>query len=869
MNLPTCKSLFLATFLLLINSIPQLHAAANSHPADSPGIQSLTNQEIHTLIQTTYEAYYTRLLAHMHMLACMLQDLAFNVSNNNGIASRNKATIIKELSDTRELLTSLQKIQIVVLDDNIINSLITVNREIVINLTESLKKGMTGFKAIDMRKIGLGTKNRISPEHFEAELFKNEKLIKELEPLANNLGLRWYNKLYRKFKRTIVEPAKAAYIPALCATSVGTAAFFAWYYFGGNKPEWLRKKVGWPGIQASSSMINDPNTKGLKARLQLISEMAVQKAMQEGASKEEIDSLIYAAAKDVERPAGWLASIENTLQGLSVGQYIIGSTLMTVGLSQANKLMGPFKEWAGKKLKAADNFLLGGAYKNRQVDEFSWRTDVTFDDVIGNEDAKQYGRELCQYLKNPESFDRSKIAPSTGILLFGETRTGKSHFILALQGEIQRTLGDEASRFKVWKISFQDLLKINIQDLLDAARGFAPCIVVIEEIDLLGLQRVGNAERLASFMTAMSSCLQDNTLDKTVIIIATTNKLENLEPALRQPGRFGKHIFFKYPSCDERKLYITRELAKTGCSINDFDIDKLAAETEGCSFEKLSLFIKRTFLHAKLYGRLVTQETLEQSIDENVRGISHDVISMSPEQQKIVAAHLAGHVIASMFLEAQTHIAKITLKDVAGNIEESHAWIEIMNKNKDKKQAALEHGKIFLARTCDIGEIESRAEKIKQCKIALAGHVAEKIMLGTCGYSYHAQDKQLALDIAKSLTLEGIDPTSLSEADREKRLHTAHELLNSCEQEITKLLAEHHKELTAAMNALIENENKTLDAHQLNMIVFGFDKSAPKPLDSTKMLEELLKCGNPGQPTIEVKDADRNINCTRTEIATR
>lgn len=859
MNVPTCKRLFLAAFLLLINSIPFLHADATSLESGSTTALPTVNKEMHALVQSAYEAHYSRLLAHMHMLSCIVQDLAFNVSNNTGVDPKRKPTIIKELSATLELLKSLQKLQVVVLDENIINSLITINREIIVQLTDSLKKGMGNYSALDMRKVAFG-KNKISSDRFEAELLKNESLIKQLEPLANNLGLRWYNKLYRTFKRVFVEPARIAYIPALCVSAVGTAAFFAWYYFGGENPKWLRNKVGWPAQSASTFITNDPNefSDAQKHRLNAVADLCVRKAMQENATEQEIATLAGIAAKQtVDRPVGWFGRLEHRIAGINMGQFVIGSTLMGVGLSQTKRLLTPLSEWAGNKLKRIDNFLLGGAYKNKQVEEFSWRTDITCDDMIGNEEVKQYIFEVIQYLKNPEAFDRAQIAPPRGAIFKGPSRSGKSNAILALQGEIQRALGSEATNYKLWKIPFNDLVKYSIQDLMDAARSFAPCIVVIEEIDLLGLQRVGNTERLANWLTALSSCMQDNKLDKHVIIIGTTTNITNLDHALLQPGRFGTIIDFKYPNLEERKIFITRELARTGCSLHEFDLDKLAAETEDCSFEKLSLFIKRTFLHAKLYGKLITQDTFEQSIDENIRGITRNPITMSTEQQKIVAAHLAGHTIANMILDSQTRIAKITLKDIASTIEETHAWMDIINKNKDgkqAKQAPIEHGKIFLSRSCDITEIESAAEKIKQCKIALAGHAAEKLMLGGCGYSYHPHDKQVALDILKSLEFAGIDPAGLSKEDREKRMKHATELLDTCEQEITKLLDEHRKELTAVMNALVEQESKTLDAHQLSMLVFGFDKAAPQPLDSTKMLEDLLK-GNK-TAALEVQPAE-------------
>ena len=429
-----------------------------------------------------------------------------------------------------------------------------------------------------------------------------------------------------------------------------------------------------------------------------------------------------------------------------------------------------------------------------------------------------------------------KIAPSTGILLFGDTRTGKSFYISALFGEIQKTLGKDGAAFKMWKVSFETLLKLGIEEILNIARYDAPMIVIIEEIDLLGLQRINNAARLAEFMTAMSSCLQENTLDKTVIVIGTTNKLENLEPALRETGRFGKHIYFDYPKFNERKQFIEQELIKTACNLKQFDIDKLARDTEGCSFEKLGLFIKRTFLRAKLYNETVTQATFEQSIDENIRGISVGKVTLDSEQKQLVAAHLAGHTVASILLDPHQKISKVTLHDVASKIAEELVGMELFRK--DDKQAAMEHGKIFANHDHDMPGIENKDEKLKQCKICLAGHVAETLLLGSCGYSYHPHDRQVALNIARSMTCGALDLTGLPDKIRDQYYDAAFALMGTCEQEITKLLEEHRTELTAVMNALMDK--LTLDTHDLRRLILG-EQTVVEQLDANTMLANLLK----------------------------
>lgn len=816
----------------------QDNAPGKNIPADYPDMPS--QQDLHTLYQETLEPYFTRALAQIKILDCMLQDLAFNLANNSSIATKSRGQAVIKIRAMREMLSGLKETSFVLLNEQLINSFIYIIRTTINQLIVGLQRGIDSLEAVDLNNLQLPTKKELTIEDLEKELAQNDSLIKNLETLSNNIGLHWYNKVYRKFKHIVVEPAKAAALPAFITASLGASAICAWYYFGGENPKWLREKIGWPQDSDFAEQQGQIKlVKKLNERVGNILHELDENFIDKNLLQKIENKYIVKEATIPTKPIGTFGLIEQKLYRLNQGRYAIGAALLSAGQVSAQYLFPRLGTAIANKIKAADNFLMGGAYKNRAVDDYTYKSDVTFDSIIGQEDAKQYGLELCQYLKDPELLDRTKIAPSTGILLFGDTRTGKSFYISALHGEIQKALGKEGAAFKVWKVSFQDLLKYGIQEIMDTARHDAPMIVVIEEIDLLGLQRVNNAERLASFMTAMSSCLQENTLDKAVIIIGTTNKLENLEPALRETGRFGKHIYFSYPKFNERKLFIERELVKTACNLKQFDIDKLARDTEGCSFEKLGLFIKRTFLRAKLYNETVSQATLEQSIDENIRGISVSGVTLDQEQKQLVAAHLAGHTVASILLDPHQKISKVTLRDVASKIEEELAVMSLLHKDdKEQKQAAIEHGKIFANHDHDMPGIETRQEKLKQCKICLAGHVAETLLLGSCGYGYHAHDKQVALNIAKTITCGDVDLTSLSDKIRDQYYDSTFELLNSCEQEVTKLLEDHRTELTAVMNALMDK--LTIDAHELRRLICG-EQSIVEQLDANNLLSNLLK----------------------------
>lgn len=832
------------------------------HALDKPE-QELTEyeQQIHTMQQELLEGYFQRSLNQLKQIDSILEGLAFTYAQDISSPAKSRSHAITIISEMRDLIANLRETRVVVLNEQLINSYICIANAIINQLIYNVQNKLDAFASLDIRKLQLPIEE-ITIETLNKEIAANDQLLAKLNKLANNIGLHWYNKVYRKLRHAIVNPAKAAAVPALCIASASAAAFFIWFYSNSENPKWLRDNVGWPALFANTAVLNDhsANNPLIPHLAANVLEKAKEELIAEGHSEKEIkENLLQLLKKLYPHGTRWLGNLEARIHGLVNDQYPLGSTFLKLGAAISTILLPQVRKWASKKIMAADSFLMGGAYRYRNTDDYIYSIDVTFDNIIGQEDAKQYGRELCQYLKNPELFDRAKIAPSTGILLFGETRTGKSFYISALHGEIQRTLGKDAAQFKIWPVNFNYLLKPGgIEEIMEIARRDAPMILVIEEIDLLGLQRVNNAERLANFMTSMSSCLQENRLDKTVIIIGTTNKLENLEPALRETGRFGKHIYFSYPKFQERKLYIERELQKSACNLRNFDVDKLARDTEGCSFEKLGLFIKRAFLRAKLYNKVVTQESLEESIDENIRGISRNKVTLNAEQKQLVASHLAGHIVANLLLDPHQKVSKVTLHDVATKIEEELAVMQLWNKDGKTKQAAVEHGKIFAHNDHDLPEIETREEKIKQCKVLLAGYAAEKVLLGSCGFGYHAHDKQIALNMAKAIVSANIDLTGLPDKIRDQYFDEAFALLNTCEQEVTQLLQEHRSELEALVNELIEKE--TLESYDLRRIVLG-EESMKEELDASSLLADLLK----GQ---YLQDASAKQHTTTSQVTT-
>lgn len=838
----TCKHFFMAALLLSASIMPPLAQASQEPTLETMLTPELQQKFLAHHATDILEQYFEQVMDQLNNIDCLLQDIAYNMSKNASLRIKNKAQTLEKIKALRETINKIRSQAYADRDLQLIYELNVVTTNIILVIQDALKNGLTTF---DVKKLAHSQEifsKSVTIEDIVTHIQRNNTLLQNLESLSNNLGLKWYNKSYRILKTCIVTPAKALALPAYVLGATAASAICLWYYFGGNRPSWLRNKIGYP-LASDNNFELDPQ---LKQGLVGVCTNSISGLYPENKVPAETIIELSQGIEQLssQQATGWFGQAEEKLFRLINKRYIIGYFALDYGTKAAKWLFPTLGDKIAEKLKKVDNFLMGGAYKDRQVGDIILHSNVTFDDYIGHENAKAYGRMLCEYLQHPEKFDRDGTQPTTGMLLYGDTRTGKSFFIQALQGEIEKAVGDNIG-LRLWKVPSSMILKFGIEPIMAEARRTAPCIVVIEEIDLLGLQRVQNAERLSQFMTTMSSCLDDNQLDKVVIVIATTNKKENLEPALCRKGRFGMHIYFDYPTFEERKLYIEKELSKAACNLDRINTDKLARETEGCSFEDLGSFIKETFRKAKIDHLPVSQATLEQSIDEIVREISRNAVSLTEEQKNIAAANLAGAAITNLLLGCKAYASKVTLCDVAAHIEEEIAILKHYRKDvngKDaEKQEPIEHGKLFVNHDYDVKGIETREDLIKQCKVALAGHIAEELVVGSCGYTYHKADRQMALAIAKSLVFKGLNEDSLSKKKRNELLEKADDLVEHCEKEVKELLEQHTTELNAIIKALIEKN--TLSHRELRTLIFG-EQDVIEHLDGQSLLSELLPNNN-------------------------
>ena len=171
------------------------------------------------------------------------------------------------------------------------------------------------------------------------------------------------------------------------------------------------------------------------------------------------------------------------------------------------------------------------------------------------------------------------------------------------------------------------------------------------------------------------------------------------------------------------------------------------------------MLIDNALLKARIRNESLTQKHIDEILEEDVYHIIPNNTKLIPQHEKeIVSAHIAGQAITLTLLNINTKLSKATIKQVMTDIKEEAMGMHLWGDKDKKEQKRFEYGKLFTHHEQDSINLSSRDEKIKLCTYHLAGFVGEEILLGSCGYSCHAEeDKSNALKIAQSIVLEGLD----------------------------------------------------------------------------------------------------------------
>ena len=290
-------------------------------------------------------------------------------------------------------------------------------------------------------------------------------------------------------------------------------------------------------------------------------------------------------------------------------------------------------------------------------------TSIKFQDVAGEEEAKQLLQELVLYLHDPKKYADIGASCPKGALLVGPPGTGKTLLAKAVAGEA------EVPFFSIAGSEFVEMFvglgASKVRDLFSQAEKNAPCIVFIDEIDTIGKKRDSGAlstndereQTLNQLLTEMDGF--DGS--KGVIILAATNRPDVLDPALLRPGRFDRRIPVELPDLQGR-VDILKVHAKKIKIADNVNFEAIAKTAAGASGAELANIINEAALRAVRMGRkVVNQEDLQESIEVVIAGYEKKTRVLSEKEKLIVAYHEVGHALVAAKQTNSAPVQKITI----------------------------------------------------------------------------------------------------------------------------------------------------------------------------------------------------------------
>ena len=287
---------------------------------------------------------------------------------------------------------------------------------------------------------------------------------------------------------------------------------------------------------------------------------------------------------------------------------------------------------------------------------------IKFDDVAGEDEAKENLTEVVNYLHDPSKYQEIGASMPKGILLVGPPGTGKTMLAKAVAGEANVPFFSMSGSEFVEM--FVGMGASKVRDLFKQAKEKAPCIVFIDEIDAVGKRRdssLNSNDEREQTLNQLLSEMDGFDNHKGIVVLAATNRPESLDPALLRPGRFDRRIPVELPDLAGREavLKIHANDVKMEGSI---DLSGIAKSTPGASGADLANIINEAALRAVRFGRnRVTQEDLVESVDVVIAGEKKKSTVLSEHEKEVVAYHETGHAIVAAMQKGSAPVSKITI----------------------------------------------------------------------------------------------------------------------------------------------------------------------------------------------------------------
>ena len=433
------------------------------------------------------------------------------------------------------------------------------------------------------------------------------------------------------------------------------------------------------------------------------------------------------------------------------------------------------------------------------------KTGVTFNDVAGQEEAKESLEEIVDFLHNPGKYAAIGAKQPRGALLVGPPGTGKTLLAKAVAGE---------ANVPFFSLSGSEFVEMfvgvgasRVRDLFKQAAAKAPCIIFIDEIDAIGKSRdsqiSANDEREQTLNQLLSE-MDGFDSSKGLVVLAATNRPEILDKALLRPGRFDRRIIVEKPDLKGREdiLKVHIKHVKTDSSI---DLHEMALATSGAVGADLANMVNEAALRAVRLGRkLVTQEDLMESVEVIIAGKEKKDRILSPKEKRIVSFHEVGHALATALQKHTQPVHKITI------VPRTMGALGYTMQMPEEEEHYL----------------NTRDEILDQITVLLAGRAAEELVFSiqTTGAS---NDIERATDMARKMitmfgmserfglaSLESIqnrylDGRAVSNCSEETKTEIDREVIRTLKERYEaakKLLADNRDALDEIAEFLIDKE---------------------------------------------------------------
>ncbi len=439
---------------------------------------------------------------------------------------------------------------------------------------------------------------------------------------------------------------------------------------------------------------------------------------------------------------------------------------------------------------------------------------VTFEDVAGVDEAKDDLKEIVDFLRDPQKFQRLGGRIPKGVLLVGPPGTGKTLLARAIAGE---------ANVPFFTISGSDFVEMfvgvgasRVRDMFEQAKKNSPCIVFIDEIDAVGRHRGaglggGNDEREQTLNQLLVE-MDGFEANESVILIAATNRPDVLDPALLRPGRFDRHVVVPNPDLAGREKILRVHLRKVPLA-PDVDPRTIARGTPGFSGADLANLVNEGALLAARRGkRVVTMSELEDAKDKVMMGAERRSMAMSDEEKKLTAYHEAGHALVAITVEGSDPIHKATI------IPRGRALGMVM-RLPERDALSLTRQKMLADLAVAFGgrlaeEIVFGHEKVTtgaQSDIEQATRMARAMVtrfgmsdsLGPIAYAENQEEVFLGHSVSRT--------QNISEATAQKIDDEIHRIIDESYQRAKDILVSRQSDLNVLARGLLEYETLTGD----------------------------------------------------------